>query len=54
MCIRDREEAVAAATINPAKSVGLDNKYGSIKQGKVGNLVLLDQNLEIQKVILNG
>lgn len=48
------EDAVAAATINPAKSVGLDNKYGSIKQGKVGNLVLLDQNLEIQKVILNG
>lgn len=48
------EDAVAAATINPAKSVGLDHKYGSIRQGKVGNLVLLDQNLEIQKVILNG
>lgn len=48
------EEAVAAATINPAKSVGLDDKYGSIKAGKVGNLVLLDQNLELKKVILNG
>ena len=43
------EEAVAAATINPAKSVGLDDKYGSIKAGKVGNLVLLDQNLELKK-----
>lgn len=48
------ESALAAATINPAKSVGLDHKYGSIKEGKVANLVLLDQELNLKKVIING
>lgn len=46
------EDAVAAATINPAKSVGLDDKYGSIKPGKVGNVVLLDKDLSLKQVIL--
>ena len=48
------EEALAASTINPAKSVGLDEKYGSIKPGKVGNLILLNENLDLEKVIING
>ena len=48
------ESAIAAATINPAKSVGLDDKYGSIKPGKVGNVVLLNKDLTLKKVILNG
>lgn len=48
------ESAIAAATINPAKSVGLDDKYGSIKPGKVGNVVLLNKDLSLNKVIMNG
>lgn len=48
------EEAIAAATINPAKSVGLDDKYGSIKTGKIGNVVLLNEDLSLKEVILNG
>lgn len=47
-------DAVAAATINPAKSVGLDGKYGSIRAGKAGNVVLLDKDLSVKKVIING
>ena len=48
------ETAIAAATINPAKSVGLDDKYGSIKVGKVGNVVLLNEDLSLKEVIVNG
>lgn len=48
------ESAVACATMNPAKSVGLYDQYGSITVGKAGNLVLLDPDLSLKAVILNG
>ncbi len=48
------ESAIGCATINPAKSVGIDDKYGSIEEGKVGNIVLLDYNLTVKNVILKG
>jgi len=35
-------EAIAAATIVPAKLVGQDQRTGSIKQGKTADLVLVD------------
>lgn len=48
------ESAVAAATMNPAKSVGLYEKYGSITEGKAGNVVLLREDLSLKAVIQNG
>ena len=48
------ESAVACATRNPAKAIGIYDTYGSISAGKVANLVLLDQDLNVQKVIING
>jgi len=48
------EDAVACATINPARALKIDDKYGSIASGKVADLILLDKELELQKVILNG
>lgn len=48
------ENAVGCATINAAKSVGLDDKYGSITPGKVGNVVLLNKDLSLKNVIING
>ena len=48
------ESAVAAATMNPAKSVGLYEQYGSITEGKIANVVLLDEDLNIKKIIING
>ena len=48
------ESAVACATINPAKSIGVYDKYGSIKSGKIANLVLLNKELDVMTVILNG
>ncbi|MBC8025266.1 MAG: amidohydrolase family protein [Steroidobacteraceae bacterium] len=52
----------AAGTINNARSLRLDNDYGTIEKGKVANLVLLDANplasieawTKIDKVILHG
>ena len=49
------EKAVKCAAVNPAKSIGIYDKYGSITPGKVANAVLLDrETLEIKGVILKG
>lgn len=48
------ETAVACATMNPAKSLGIYDQYGSIEAGKHGNIVLLDSELELQCVIKDG
>jgi imidazolonepropionase-like amidohydrolase/Tol biopolymer transport system component len=37
-------EALATATINPAKSLGLDRELGSLEPGKLADLVVLDSN----------
>ena len=48
------ETAVACATINPAKSLGIDDQYGSIKAGKKADIVLLKDNLDLQAVVKDG
>ena len=48
------ETAVACATKNPAKSLGIYDQYGSITPGKKANLVLLDESLEIRAVVKDG
>lgn len=48
------EDAVGCATINPARALRMEDKYGSIAPGKIGNLVLLDKDLNLKKVIING
>lgn len=48
------ETAVACATINPAKSLGIDDQYGSIAPGKKANVVLLNQDLSLKAVIKDG
>ena len=46
--------AVRAATLNPARSIGIDADYGSLEPGRWGNVVLADEQLNIQKVIQKG
>lgn len=48
------ETAVACATMNPAKSLGVYQEYGSITTGKKANVVLLNQELELKAVIKDG
>lgn len=49
------EIAVGCAAVNPAKSVGIYDKYGSIRVGKIANAVLLHKDdLSIKQVILKG
>lgn len=42
------------ASFNPAKSLGIDNVTGSIAQGKLADLVVLDKKLDIVDVFING
>lgn len=48
------ETAVACATVNPAKCLGVYEQRGSIEPGKIADLVLLNESLEIQMVIKDG
>lgn len=49
------ESAVKCAAVNPAKSVGIYDRYGSISAGKVANVVLLNKaDLSLNQVILRG
>lgn len=48
------ETAVACATRNPARSLGVEEQYGSLEAGKKAHVVLLDQDLELKAVIKDG
>lgn len=48
------ETAVACATANPAKSLGVYDTYGSISAGKKADIVLLDEELALKMVIKDG
>ena len=44
------EQAVKAASLIPARAIGLDKELGSIAPGKAADLVVLDGNLDIASV----
>ena len=48
------ETAVACSTIHPAKAIGVDDLYGTIEEGKYGDLVLLNEELELMAVVKRG
>ncbi len=49
------EAAVKCAAVNPAKSVGIYDRHGSITPGKAADVVLLTkENLALKQVILGG
>lgn len=49
------EAAVLCASVNPAKSVGIFDDYGSLTPGKSADVVLLEkEGLQVRKVILRG
>lgn len=48
------EEAVACATMNPAKEIGIYDTCGSITPGKAADFVLLDKDLQVKAVYIDG
>ena len=55
-------DVMAAATINNAKQFSIDDDYGTVTEGKIANLLILNKNPfddvkawnDIDKVILHG
>ena len=48
------EQAVKSVTLTPARSIREDYRVGSIAAGKLADVVLLDADLNIVKVIQGG
>lgn len=46
--------AVRAASLNPARSIGIDADYGSLEPGRYGNVILADEGLNIRTIIQKG
>lgn len=47
-------DAVKCATENPAKNLGIFDKMGSIKEGKLANFTVVDKDLNVYLTIRNG
>ncbi|MFC7432400.1 MULTISPECIES: N-acetylglucosamine-6-phosphate deacetylase [unclassified Agrococcus] len=48
------ETAIDAATRVPARALGVDDRFGSIAPGRVADLVVLDEHLEVSAVLSRG
>ena len=47
-------QAFLMASRNPARVIGLDDEIGTIEEGKLANLVFVDDMFHVKKVILGG
>jgi len=47
-------KAIQMASYNPAKSIGIDDKKGSLEPGKDADIVILNKNLETELTIVTG
>ena len=48
------KQAVNSATINPAKAIRVDDKTGSIEEGKLADILVVDKDYNIKLVIVKG
>ena len=48
------EEAIRMATLYPAVAVKIDNEYGKLQLGYYADIVFLDRDIKVQKVIAKG
>jgi N-acetylglucosamine-6-phosphate deacetylase len=48
------QDAVRMATLNPARTLGLDRTKGVIAVGRDADLVVLDKDLEVEMVLVDG
>ncbi len=47
-------QAINMASLNPARVLGLGDKFGSIARGRCANLVVLDRDFRVVDTILKG
>lgn len=47
-------KAIQMASFNPAKSIGIDDKKGSLEPGKDADIVIINKNLETELTIVAG
>ena len=47
-------EVVAAASLNPARAIGMGDAKGSIEVGKDADLIITDMNFDVKKTIMQG
>lgn len=47
-------ESIAAASLNPARELGIEQEYGSVAIGKRADLTLLDERLQVKRTIIGG
>jgi imidazolonepropionase-like amidohydrolase len=56
-------QAIVAGTLNAARSVGVDNRLGTVEEGKLADLLLLEDDptedvtavqTRLDRVMLNG
>ena len=48
------DDAVMCATENPAREIGIYDEVGSIETGKKADFVLLDKDLNLVSVYIDG
>ncbi len=53
-CSLDDVIGTHLTSLNAAKLMGMDDKIGSIKEGKSADFVILNKNYEIEEVYING
>ena len=47
-------QAIRSASTNSARAIGVEHDYGSLEPGKLANVLLLDEELNIHTILLRG
>ena len=47
-------EVIRMASLTPARIAGRDSEIGSLERGKRADVVVLDRNLAVQRVFIDG
>ena len=50
----DRDEAIRAATLNPARQLGCADRVGSIAEGMQADFLICDESFELRSVYIGG
>jgi N-acetylglucosamine-6-phosphate deacetylase len=48
------KDSLRMATLTPAEIIGVDDRKGSLEKGKDADVMILDENMEVQKTIARG